>query len=96
VPDATLSTLLWIGGLVAAIILGLVGVVYTSLRKSEERTDKRLDEHIYEDVKAHERLARLETKVEQHDVEIQSLRDRWHDFRDITLRKVADMFKKGD
>lgn len=94
----------WVASLIGVIILGLVGVVYASLRKSVERTDERIDEHIGEDVKAHERLARLETKVEQHDTEIRSLRVRWHEFRNETMKsaweyfeeRMARVFKKRD
>lgn len=77
-------------GLVATIILGLVGVVFTFLRGQDARTDERLDKHITADVEAHERLARLETKVETLDVEVKTMRERYHDFRDTLTRYIGD------
>ena len=80
----------WIG-IVFAVLAALVGVIYVTLVKRGESTDKKLSNHISEDVQAHERIAKLETKVEHAEDEIEGIRERWHNFRNGTLRDYAEI-----
>lgn len=58
-------------------------------RARSERNIKRLDEHIAEDVKAHERVARLEERTDRHEHELERLRNWKHsDLRDETRKDV--------
>lgn len=92
-PD---NVALWIGGLLATIVLGLLGVVYTSLRSQDAKTIERLDKHADDDIRVHERVARLEEKVDRnaekidrHDDELKLHRERYHNFRDDLTRYIG-------
>lgn len=74
----------------ASIVVGVIVSVGIAIHKAgqarSERNIKRLDDHIAEDVKAHERIVRLETKVERLEGEVDSLRKRFHDVVDAAKR----------
>jgi molecular chaperone GrpE (heat shock protein) len=80
----------WVA-IVFAVFAGLVGVIYFTLVKRDESTDKKLSNHINEDIQAHERIAKLETKVERAEDEIEGIRERWHNFRNGTLKDYAEI-----
>lgn len=78
----------WVWAIAITIACGLVGVIYWSGQSRDdkqdarfERNEKTLADHVRDDIQAHERLRALETKVENHDREIASIRERWHDMR---------------
>lgn len=54
-----------------------------------ERVEKRLDEHIAEDIKVHERVVRLETRGETDAKEIGELRERTRNMRHDILGEVT-------
>lgn len=69
----------WILGIGAAIIAAIGGALW---------------KHITEDAKVRERLATLEADNEKNKEEIKSLRERWHDLRDKTLRDAWNLFQE--
>lgn len=71
----------WVWPIIITIGLALIGAVWALVRRSSERTEQRLDDHIHEDTLAHERLRAVETKVESLEREVKSIRERWHDLR---------------
>lgn len=54
----------WAWAIVITVGLSILGAFWALVRKGNERTESRLDEHIKEDVKVHERVAVVESKVE--------------------------------
>jgi hypothetical protein len=50
--------------------------------------------HVVEDGKTRERVAHLETDNETTKAEVKSLRDRWHHFRDETMKDAWQMFQE--
>ena len=60
----------WQWGLGCTIVGALIGAIWLLFRAKVERTEERLDDHIKEDVKVHERTAVLESKAERIDREI--------------------------
>jgi hypothetical protein len=78
----------WVWALVVSIAGALVGIIYWAGQSRDdkqdaraERNEKALAEHIRDDIGAHERIKALEIKVDNHDREIASIRERWHDLR---------------
>lgn len=69
----------WIAGIFAVIVGGIGGALW---------------KHIVEDAKVRERLASLETDTEQAKEEIKTLRQRWHDLRDGTVRETWQMMQE--
>lgn len=51
-------------GIGATIIIGLIGVIYHLGHRRDEKQEEKLDAHIKEDVKVHERVTKLEVQVE--------------------------------
>lgn len=49
--------------------------------------------HVVEDAKVRERLATLEADAETTKEEVKSLRERWHDLRDDTLKRIWELFE---
>jgi F0F1-type ATP synthase membrane subunit b/b' len=78
-----------VGGLGA-----LVGIIYAYLRATQTKTDDRLDKHIEHDVEAHERLAKLETKVERIEIELDGVRKRLHDAMDDAKRLMWELYEE--
>lgn len=58
-------------------------------REWRQTVDKRLDSH----ADRLQCLADHETRLKQTEGEVQKLRERWHDFRDGTLKEVYDLFR---
>jgi predicted RNase H-like nuclease (RuvC/YqgF family) len=91
---------LWLGGAAIGIIVALVGVIWRTTEKRSDRQDDRFHNHVNDDVKAHERLARLEQQVETHEKEITGLRNRIHALKDDVAEKLHKWFlnvmKKGE
>lgn len=56
--------------LLAVGVPALVGAVWLLFRAKVERTEARLDEHITEDVKVHERTAVLESRADRTENDI--------------------------
>lgn len=79
---------LWALGIGIGIAGSLVGVIYWQGQNRDDKQDARFEkdekalaDHIREDVSAHERLRAVETKVDNLEREVTSLRERWHDLR---------------
>ncbi len=81
---------------VVAIVVAIVVPVGISIARSararRDRDTKRLDDHITEDIKAHERIARIEIRVDRLEQEQDSMRRRFHDFRENTLKELWQLF----
>lgn len=82
----------WVWPIALTILLALLGALWALFRRGVDRTERRLDEHIREDIQAHERLRALETKVESHEREIASIRERWHDMRSEISTTLGNWF----
>jgi hypothetical protein len=78
-------------GIVVAIVVPIGLAVHRAGRARSERNAERLDAHIVEDVKAHERLAKVETRVERLEIEQERTRDAVHDLRDTLPQKVKEL-----
>lgn len=50
--------------------------------------------HVLHDSKAYERIAKLESRVDNLEDEVKSLRARWHDLRDGTLKDAMKYFEE--
>jgi hypothetical protein len=78
----------WMIAIAISIVSGLIAIIYWAGQSRDDKQDARFDkdertmmDHIKDDVAAHERIKALEIKVETHDREIASIRERWHDLR---------------
>lgn len=61
----------WIwAAVIIPVALALVGAIWLLFRAKVERAEKAIDDHIKDDVKAHERIAVLESKAERTDQDI--------------------------
>lgn len=76
----------WILGIAASVVCGLVGVIYFAGQSRDDKQDVRFDrneeafkEHGKDDKAMHERIVRVETKVEALEVEVGKLRDMRHE-----------------
>lgn len=73
----------------ALVILGIIGTLVTWLWRGN---DKRLDKHS-DHIEDHaDRITKLEEKVEQHQIEIATLRERWHDMTNHVSRALAEWY----
>lgn len=75
----TEQSFFWILGIVVTIVLAIGGALW---------------KHIVEDAKVRERLASLETDNASTKTEVKSLRERFHDFRDGTMKDVYKLFQE--
>lgn len=92
----------WVVGIALAIISGLIGIIYYAgqLRddKQDERFDrneKEVDEHVKEDVRAHERIRAVEIKIENVEDENRRLAKNIHDLRSSLpgiIKEYAEMW----
>lgn len=73
-------------GIVVAVVVPVGIALHASGRA-------RMDQHIAEDVKAHERIVRVETMVERHADEIDKLRKGQHDFKDEIKKGVWELLE---
>lgn len=84
---------IWAVLVTAISIIGtLVGAIWLLLRAKVERNDSKIDEHIKDDIEAHERLKAVETKVENLEREVMGLRERWHDLRNEISHTLASWY----
>lgn len=79
----------WVWPTIIGGVLGLVALVYKLVTLAIERVEKRLEEHIAEDIKVHERVVRLETRGEIDEREITELRERTRNMRHDILGEVT-------
>jgi low affinity Fe/Cu permease len=75
--------------LVATAVGALIGVIWKLVTLALDRIEKRLDEHIAEDIKVHERVVRLETRGETDAKEITELRERTRGMKHDILGEVT-------
>jgi hypothetical protein len=78
----------WVAGIAISVIGGLIYVIYLQGQHRDDKQDERaagnekaFDEHVRDDVAAHERLRAVETEVANLKAEVSGLRQRWHDLR---------------
>ena len=78
----------WLWALAISVVSGLIGIIYWSGQNRDDKQDARFEkderimsDHIKDDVSAHERLKAVETKVDNLEREVSSIRERWHDLR---------------
>lgn len=83
----------WLAGLSFAAIFGLIGIIYAAVRSRQDRQDGRLEHHIDEDVKVHERVSVIESKVVQLEREQGGMRTRLHDLASDVTKIVGRLFK---
>lgn len=79
----------WAWALVVTVALAFIGGFWKLISVAIARVEKRLEEHIAEDVKVHERVVRLETRGETDAKEITELRDRTRNMRHDILGEVT-------
>ena len=83
------EVLLWLGGTVVIVVLGLLGLVYKSLERRGDKTEGKVEKHA-------ERLARIEPQVERNTEEIGGLRNRTHKLEsDEAYRGFRDKHPDG-
>lgn len=90
-----------VAGIAITIIGGLVGVIYLAGQHRDDKQDARFDtdeatlkEHVRDDVKAHERLVVVETKVESLETEVKALRDMRHQIIEHCTKALAEWYQK--
>jgi hypothetical protein len=81
-------------GIVVAIVVPIGLAIHAAGRARSTANQKRLDDHITEDVRAHERIARLETKMDRVEEEVAGLRQRYHNFRSDVMKDVWDLVQR--
>lgn len=61
----------WVwASIIVPAALALIGAIWLLFRAKVERTESRLDDHIKDDNKAHERVAVVESKIERIEKDI--------------------------
>jgi uncharacterized coiled-coil protein SlyX len=78
----------WAVTIVAAIIIGLIGLVWRDLIKRMDSISSKLDGHVAEDARAHERITVLETRVATNTTTIQENYNKFHRFQ-VEMREGA-------
>lgn len=86
-------------GIAVAIVCALIGVIYLAGQSRDDKQDARADkdeqalrEHARDDVRAHERLTAVETKVETLTTEVRSLREMRHDIIEQVSHSLASWY----
>lgn len=82
----------WVWPIAIGICISLLGGFYALFRKGTDRTEERLDEHVKDDIQAHERLKAVEIKVDQLEREVAGIRERWHDLRSEISQTLAGWY----
>lgn len=89
----------WVIGIAAGIVCALVGVIYLAGQGRDDKQDVRFDrnekdfsEHVKEDALMHERIVRVETKVEALETEVSKLREMRHDIMKHTTEALASWY----
>lgn len=78
----------WAMTLIAMIIIGLLGLVWRDLVKRIDSMASKLDGHVGDDGKAHERITVLETRVATNTERIQTNYDKFHRFQ-VEMREAS-------
>lgn len=83
-------------GIIAAVVVPVGLAIHRAGQARSDREARRLDQHVAEDVVDHERIARLEERIERnaekidrHDDELRLMRERYHNFRDDLTRYIG-------
>jgi hypothetical protein len=86
-------------GVAVGIVCALIGVIYYAGQHRDDKQDERaasnekaFDEHVRDDVAAHERLRAVETEVANLKAEVSGLRQRWHDLRGEITHTLASWY----
>jgi hypothetical protein len=88
-------------GAAVVIVCALIGVIYWAGQHRDDKQDARFDtdeasfrEHVRDDLKAHERLTVVETKVESLAAEVKALRDMRHQIIEHCTKALAEWYQK--
>lgn len=60
----------WVWAIIIPVAIALIGAIWLLFRAKVERAERAIDDHIKEDIKAHERIAVLESKAERTDRDV--------------------------
>lgn len=89
----------WIIGIAVTIVCGLIGVIYLAGQSRDDKQDARFerDEQVFnahskEDASMHERIVRVETKVENLESEVEKLRDMRHEILSHTTEAISSWY----
>jgi hypothetical protein len=89
----------WIIGIAATIVCGLIGVIYFAGQGRDdkqdarfERDEKAVNDHIKEDASMHERIVRVEVKVEALETEVGKLREMRHEIMTHTTTALSSWY----
>lgn len=89
----------WIAGIAASIICGLIGIIYLAGQNRDDKQDARferdeesLNDHIRDDTAMHERLVRVETKVDTLKEEVEKIRDMRHEILEHTTKAISEWY----
>jgi hypothetical protein len=81
------------------IVCTLIGIIYYAGQHRDDKQDERatgnekaFDEHVRDDVAAHERLRAVETEVANLKAEVSGLRQRWHDLRSEVTHTLSSWY----
>ena len=82
----------WMWAIAATVALAIAGLILRLASRQPDRTEKRLDDHIAEDVKVHERVVKIETKVDTLEAEVRSLREMRHEIIENVTKSLASWY----
>ncbi len=83
----------WIYPAVFAAFVALIGVIWRSGERHDEKQDATIEAHIREDMHAHERVQALETEVANLKSRLKDVGDRLHGAREDFRVANAEMYK---
>lgn len=82
----------WMWAVAVPVALALAGLVLRLASRQPDRTEKRLDDHVAEDVKVHERVVKIETEVSTLKDEVKALREMRHEIMDHVTKALASWY----
>lgn len=85
----------WVWAIVVTVALAILGALWALFRKTTDRTEERLDKHIEEDTRVHERVSVLESKTERMEKQIDGqggIIDRLHKHGNDITRALGKLF----
>lgn len=89
----------WILGIAVTIVCGLIGVIYFSGQSRDDKQDARIERneegfsnHVREDASIHERVVRVETKIENLESEVGKLREMRHEIMTHTTTALSSWY----
>jgi hypothetical protein len=89
----------WILGISTTIVCGLIGVIYLAGQGRDDKQDARIEsneeefsDHVKEDASMHERVVRVETKIENLESEVGKLRDMRHEIMSHTTAALSSWY----